>query len=133
MLNSYKFTLAFILWMALITFLSLFSFSNIEEVDFQIPYLDKAVHFLFYFIAAFLCCFFIRERTRGKFSFRPALVYTAFFMVLFGLAIEVIQSVFTTYRSGEILDSMANLIGVLAALLFVNYLFSPKTGLKWRY
>lgn len=119
--------------MALITFLSLFSFSNIEEVELDIPYLDKLIHFLFYFVATFLGCFFIRERTRGKFSYRPALVYTGIFMTLYGLAIEIVQSVYTLERSGEILDFTANLTGVFAALILVNYLFSPNSGLKWRY
>lgn len=132
MLNSYKFSIAFIAWMALITFLSLFNFSNYDQVEIDIPYLDKIVHFFFYFIATMLGCFSIRERTRGNFPMRNTLLYTALFMVLFGLTIEVIQSVFTTARSGEILDFTSNLIGILVALLIVKYLFSSKSGLKWR-
>ncbi len=119
--------------MALITFLSLNSFSEFQDVGIEIPNLDKIVHFIFYFVATFLGCLFVRERTRGSAQFLKTLVITGFVILLYGSLIEILQAFYTVDRSGEILDFMANFLGVLFALFTVNYLFSPKTGLNWKY
>ena len=119
--------------MALITFLSLFNFSDYDTVEFEIPFMDKAVHFCFYFVANILGCLFIRERWRGEIPMRRTLIVMAFFLVLFGLIIEVIQSVYTLNRSGEIMDIIANMAGILISSVFISFLFSSKRGLKWKY
>lgn len=133
MLESYKFTAGFFLWLALVTFLSLYSFSDFGEVGFEIPFLDKLVHFIFYFVGTLLGCMFIRERTSGSAPRHKSCLLTGLFMLLFGALMEWLQLKITEVRSGEILDLAANLAGVVFALLTVNYLFSPKTGLKWKY
>ena len=119
--------------MALITFLSLNSFSDFPVVDFTIPYLDKLVHIVFYFVATVLGCFFVRERTRGRANFLKTLFITGFFALIYGVIIELLQAFYTIDRSGELLDLAANSLGVIFALFTVKYLFSPKTGLNWKY
>lgn len=57
----------------------------------------------------------------------------ASFMVLYGLIIELMQAYFTKARSGELTDFAANFAGVIFGLLAVRFLFSPKTGLNWKY
>ena len=119
--------------MALITFLSLYNFSEYEGIDVDIPYLDKLVHLIIYALATVLACLFLRERSKGKLPMRSALVYSAVFMVVYGAVIEVIQTTFTTARSGELLDFAANLAGIILALFAVNKCFSPNSRLKWKY
>ncbi len=60
------------------------------------------------------------------------MIYTAVFMTIFGLIIEYLQYFMTYDRSGEVLDFMANFIGVILGLILVKYLFSVKWGLNWR-
>ncbi len=120
--------------MFLVTYLSLASFSEYGGLPImKIPHMDKAVHFIFYFIGSVLSCFFIRERTAGRTPIRKAMIYTALAMAFFGLLIEFLQYFMTYDRSGEILDFMANLTGIVLGLIVVNLWFSAKSGLKWRY
>ena len=133
MLESYKFSLSFIAWMALVSFLSLYEFSPDNDIDIEVPNIDKIVHFFFYFIAAILACLFIRERSNGRLPIRKAMLYTAIFLILFGLGIEILQEKITTYRSGDIFDLIANTTGILVSLFVINYVFSSKSGLNWRH
>jgi len=119
--------------MSLITFLSLYRFPDYGRLDMEIPHLDKVVHFIFYFVASILACFFIRERSAGNIPFKKALLFSALFLAIFGLIIELLQAYLILDRSGEFLDLTANLTGVLLGLLMVNALFSTKSGLKWKY
>lgn len=119
--------------MSLITYLSLASITAYGGLPIEIPHLDKLVHFTFYFVGSILACFFVRERTSGRISFKKTSVYTAIFMTFFGMMIEFLQYFLTYDRSGEILDFTANFIGVIVGLILVKFLFSANSGLKWRY
>ena len=119
--------------MALITFLSLYDFSDFDDVGLEIAYIDKLVHFVFYFVATIFGCLFLRERTSPTVGMQKAFVIVAIFMTFYGLLIELVQANFIEERSGEILDFISNLTGVVFGLLTVRFLFSPKTGLNWKY
>lgn len=119
--------------MALITFLSLYDFTVIDDPGLDIPHLDKLVHFVFYFVGTMLGCFFLRERINPLLSMPKTFAIVASFMVLYGLIIELMQAYFTKARSGELTDFAANFAGVIFGLLAVRFLFSPKTGLNWKY
>lgn len=41
--------------------------------------------------------------------------------LLFGIAIELFQTFFTTYRSGDITDVFANTTGSLLAILIIKF------------
>jgi VanZ family protein len=118
--------------MFLITYLSLASLAEYGGLPIDIPHLDKAVHFTFYFVGSILACFFVRERTAGNISLWKVMIYTAVFLTVFGLIIEFLQYFMTYDRSAEILDFIANFIGVVLGLILVKYLFSVKRGLNWR-
>ena len=119
--------------MALITFLSLYNFSDFNELDIDVPFLDKVVHLIFYAVATSLACLILRERSKGNIPLRSTLIYSAVFMLFYGAAIEVVQARFTADRSGEILDFAANLAGIILALFAVKKCFSPNSRLKWKY
>lgn len=132
MLKNYPYHLAFFAWMILITVLSLVTFPDDPDQGMDLPLSDKAVHFIFYFIAASLCVFYLREKTNGRLKLAKASLYGLLAVVVYGIIIEVLQATLTTNRSGEFYDVLANCIGGIAGILFVRLLFSPKTSLKWK-
>jgi VanZ family protein len=117
--------------MVFITALSLLSFPDDDMPSVQIPNFDKVVHFFFYFTASVLGCLFGREQTSGKTKKLKVLLITVFGLIIYGIIIEVIQSSFTTYRSGELLDVLANSLGAILGILFIKTLFSKRSQLKW--
>lgn len=126
------FTLTFFGWLAFITFSSLTSFSGIDTGSFDIPYGDKLVHFAFYFIAAVLGVFFLREQGQWGFTQRKAFVVIFISTLVFGIIIEVLQYSLTTYREGELLDGIANGVGSLGGIFAAKYIFSKRGFLQWQ-
>jgi VanZ family protein len=131
-LKKSLFTISFISWMVLVTLLSLFSFSEGDLPQFDLPFMDKLVHFTFYFMAALLGALSIRERTQGKSGLNKSIIIIVAAVVLYGIVIEVIQSEFTVAREGDVFDVMANTLGALLGVLTIKLLFSEKRQLKWK-
>ncbi|SHJ59372.1 VanZ family protein [Pseudozobellia thermophila] len=123
--------MAFVSWMVFVTFSSLSSFKGDDTPKFDIPHLDKAVHFTFYFVAAVLAVFFIREQSRGKFPFGKALRISVLGAIGFGIVIEVLQMTLTSDRQGDVLDAVANSLGALGGMAALKFLFSKVERLKW--
>ena len=134
MLKKNFFTMAFIGWMVFVTFCSLFSFSGFDTESYiDIPHLDKAVHFIFYFVSCVLGVFLIRERTKGEMSLIKALVIMYVATVFFGIIIEVLQYAITVERMADLFDGLANSLGALCGALSMKFLFLEKRQLKWKY
>ncbi|NNK11617.1 MAG: VanZ family protein [Flavobacteriaceae bacterium] len=131
MLKRYVTGTGFVGWMVGITILSLVSFEDETSLDLEIPYLDKIVHFTFYFIAAVLGLLFYKSLNERIISnFKRILIFLAA-LIVYGIIIEVLQSTFTTYRSGEITDVLANSAGALLGTFLIRAIFSGKTESKW--
>jgi len=130
--ERFKYTLIFISWMVLITLLSLMVFEDEADSGFSLPHMDKAVHFVFHLVAAVLGSFFLGERSRGKLSFPRTLILVLIFLICYGIIIEVIQYAFTSWRSGELTDVLANTLGALTGVAAVKFLFSGNWQLKWK-
>ena len=113
-----------------ITVLSLVSFEDDLSLGFSIPYSDKIVHFTFYFIAGILGILFGQNLKQDITNNMKVLLVFVFSLVGYGIIIEVLQSTFTTNRSGEIMDVMANSAGALLGTLLMWAVFSGKTGLN---
>lgn len=120
--------------MVFVTFSSLFSFSGFDTGSYiTIPHLDKAVHFVFYFVACVLGVLFIRERTKGRINLIKVLVIMCIVTIVFGIIIEVLQYAITVDRMGDLFDGLANSIGSLCGALSMKFFFSDKRQLKWKY
>ncbi len=130
-LKQIRYRIGFISWMVFITVLSLVSFEDDNTLDISIPYFDKLIHFTFYFIASILGGLFGREISKGHISKTKVLGISFISLVLYGIIIEVLQSNLTTYRSGELMDVMANSAGTLLGTLLILGVFSKKSALKW--
>ena len=113
-------TWAFLPWVLLITVLSLISFPDDPDGSLDIPHLDKAVHFVFYFVAAILGVFFFRGVGKSRNSRSGALMASLLFVVIYGTILEVIQGMLTHDRSGEINDVLANTAGGVMGILLVQ-------------
>lgn len=87
---------------------------------FDIPHLDKLVHFGLYFI---LMGTMILEH-RHNLTDTRRLLLTALIPFFFGIMVEFIQSEFTRNRRGEVLDMIADAAGVAVAL-FIWIFFKP--------
>ena len=124
--------MAFISWMVFITLLSLFSFSEGDLPDFELPFMDKLAHFTFYFMAAVLGALSIRERTQGESGLKKSILTIVIAVVLYGIVIEVIQSELTVDREGDVFDVLANTLGALLGALTIKLVFSGKRQLKWK-
>lgn len=85
-----------------------------ENIKFDIPYLDKVVHFMMYFIYTSLLL--AENKTQKKSTIAIIVLYSVFF----GALMEVLQYKLFTYRSGDIFDMLFNTIGVMIALLLIK-------------
>ncbi|NNJ89621.1 MAG: VanZ family protein [Eudoraea sp.] len=131
MLKHIRYRIGFISWMVLITILSLVSFEDDTSLEINIPYFDKLVHFTFYFVASMLGGLFGREISKGGISKVKVLGISFVGLIFYGIIIEVIQGSLTTYRSGELMDVIANSAGTLLGTLLIWGVFSKGSGLKW--
>lgn len=116
--------------MVFVTFFSLFSFSDIDTAGFNIPHLDKAVHFTFYFGMVFLAFLAFKEFMVSDDKFKRYVLVILVFAVSYGIFIEVLQYKFTTTRQGDFLDAFANSIGAVLGMWTVRHLFFRKYSLK---
>lgn len=123
--------LAFLGWMGLVTWASLTSFQGNDFPSLDIPYLDKAVHFAFYFVATLLAIGAFRSWYAGKGGPMRKLPWiVAAVMMLYGTVIEVLQWYYTQDRTGDILDALANTAGAFCGAAVANHLISRLSGLK---
>ena len=53
--------------------------------------------------------------------------------IFFGMLMEILQYAFTTVRSGDALDAVANTIGSILGALAMKFYFSSKIGVKWNF
>lgn len=102
-------------WSLLIIFLSLVSLSSIKD-PIKVPYKDKAVHFVFYFVFVLLWKLWNFKTSALKYSWIILLI-----AILLGISIEYCQSSFTSDRKFEILDIVANTFGAL-----IGYIVTEK-------
>jgi VanZ family protein len=108
------FFFAALFWTGVILFFCLIKSSDIPQVN--VPYLDKAVHATFHFVFTVLWFLFFKKKLKTANSFRP-LVISFVFSFFLGVAIELMQQFFTTTRTADVLDELANLSGATLAVI----------------
>ena len=82
---------------------------------------DKTYHFIAYFLLmlSWLYAFFKREK------FEENVKYIILGCFIFGIIIEILQGIITSYRTASFLDILANTIGVLLAVV-IFHVFEKK-------
>jgi VanZ family protein len=112
MIKKNKFS---ILVSLVILYLSLANARTFENAGFfDIPYLDKFVHFGLYFL--FMGVIILEHR--NFFSSTRQIILFALIPVFFGGLVELVQSGFTETRKADILDIMFNTAGTVSAVCF---------------
>ena len=110
-----KFILIAVTWTVLITFLSLISINNTSLFMSKLPYKDKIVHFVFYFMFVVLWNFSLNQKI-------PYLKYKILAgAILYGIIIEILQVAITVSRTADFFDVIANSLGALIAFFMLPY------------
>jgi len=84
----------------------------------EIKYSDKVIHVLFYLTLCLSWLFYFKTKNKIKQKFIIALG-----IFVYGIIIEVLQSDFTTYRTGSLYDVLANTVGIVIGLLIFKKLY----------
>jgi VanZ family protein len=98
----------------IILYLSLANSRSFDKVPlFEIPYLDKMVHFAMYFGLMLVIIF---ENRKSIISTRQLMLISTI-PLIYGAVLEILQAVLTNTRSGSIFDAIADGAGIYAAVL----------------
>jgi len=104
------------LWTLLIAVLCLESSKKLPSLG--IKSADKYVHFTFHFVFTILWfTYFFKKESEIKTSLNKLLVKVFLASLLYGISIEIAQSLFTETRKADVLDVMANATGAIFAVL----------------
>jgi VanZ family protein len=113
-----KYFLLAVCWTAIITVLSLIKLNLTNETLVVFEGKDKLVHFIFYFFFVFFWQIVVKDSNQNLKILIIAIVY--------GMIIEVFQEVFTTTRSADILDLLANSLGAVTAYILMKKKYFKK-------
>ena len=104
-----------LIWAIFILVLSVVRFNTSDSVkELLIPHSDKLVHIFLYTVFS-LVLLVENRKNKGMFL---RLVFALFY----GILMELFQQYFTAYRSMEVLDILANFIGLIFGLLLFKIL-----------
>lgn len=110
-----------ITWTTFLTVLSLVNVGSLGNTI-KIPYKDKMVHFVFYFLFYVLWYSFLKlNSSSSKLKFK-----VLFAAIGYGILIEVLQEVMANHRSSDSVDVLANSVGAFCGLIAVTYFLSNK-------
>jgi VanZ family protein len=115
-----------LLWTGVVLMACLLSSDAIAKAPrFDIPYKDKVAHFTFYFV--FSCVWFVYFIKSNPNKSRITLSIRIFTIaILMGGVVELLQYYFTSSRSAEWADELANSLGSLCGVLLCLTLFRRK-------
>lgn len=110
-------------WTAVVLVLCLVQLNDVPSVGIQSA--DKYVHAFFHFVFTFLWFLFLKEQMKNQYSGKP---YAVSFLlsVFFGIAIEIVQGLFTVNRRSDVFDVLANVTGAAIAVLVLWIYFRKK-------
>jgi len=108
-------------WTAIVTFLSLASLNDVGS-SIKIQGKDKVVHFTFYFVFVLFWNFFLKRKKTSLFTS----IIIALFAIEYGIFMEICQGTFTTTRTPDILDIIANSTGAIAGWIFITIYYKKK-------
>ena len=94
--------------------IAILSLIKIGSQPINFTYLDKVEHTIAYFVLCFSWLLSIKKK-----GMKFAIVTI---VVLYGILLEVLQSVLTDYRTFDYVDMLANTFGALLALMAYKYI-----------
>ena len=127
--RAWAFRIAFLLWIATITYLSL-SDAPQANTPLPIPHLDKLVHAVFYGVLTVLSVLAVGEAGMGRFELARTALYYGALALAYGTVLEGLQPIMPFERRAEWPDVLANGIGAALATFSANRWFSRLWALK---
>jgi VanZ family protein len=119
-----KYLIPAIIWMALITGLSVMPAPQLPKTPFFAP--DKLAHATIYAVFTWLILFGLQRRTKTKLP-RKQVIISVVFAAFYGILMEFVQYAFVPGRFFEYGDMLANTIGALLGLsLFIPILLRKR-------
>lgn len=100
-------------WTVIIAVLCLIKTDRLPTLGIGISGLDKIVHVIMHFVFTMLWSGYLK--TNSNFGKIQA-IQVGFASLLYGIAIEVAQAVFTTSRKADFTDVCANSVGAILAI-----------------
>ena len=119
-LSERNFLILAILWTIGITIGSLVSLNNTPKLS--IPGKDKTAHFIFYFVFVLFWFLALKSKVKNR-NFNLVLVFAA---VLYGITMEVLQSLLTENRQADFYDILANTFGAIFGIFIVSVFLNKK-------
>lgn len=116
-----------LLTFAAIVYLSLFRPSDDMQLPMLFEHMDKVVHFVMYAVLSFIIWY---EFFRSHGNRKSIKMFLAIFLIpaLFSGFMEYMQSKATDYRSGDIMDLLFNVLGIIFSNIICLTLFTYLLG-----
>ncbi len=112
-----------VIWLVLICYGLFLPVKELPMKSFlNIPYFDKLVHFILFFV---LCLFLFRPI---KLLQLKQYIFAPFISITLGAFLELVQHSISSSRNSDIFDFLANFSGIMISILFDHFLISGK---KW--
>lgn len=118
--NKIWFVLA-LCWTGIVGYYCLVNPSSLPTFTNLPPYFDKFVHICFHIGITFLWFLYFKSANKSK-SVNQALMSAFLFSLFYGIVIEACQSMFTTNRTADVLDVLANSFGAVTVVFFISLL-----------
>lgn len=99
----------------------------LPNTNIEIPGLDKLAHAIMFGVLAFVTSIDMARRNRNdiKTLSNSTIIYISVIVAFVGLLIEILQQLMQLGRGGDLLDFIADIIGVIiASIITVNFLKS---------
>ena len=110
-----------VIYVLLITIASLANVGDLPSMGSSFD--DKILHFLAYFVFGLIVYNYFEEL-----NLKHVLLVSAISVIFYGIIIEILQQVMTSYRTLDMYDALANTLGVVFATIIIR--FKEKLKLK---
>ena len=99
----------------------------LPNTNIEIPGLDKLAHAIMFGVLAFVTSIDMARRNRNviRTLSNSTIIYISIIVAFVGLLIEILQQLMQLGRGGDLLDFIADIIGIfIASIITVNFLKS---------
>lgn len=118
-LNHKTYFVIAILWTCFVTTLSLVTISSENGKSIVFDFNDKYVHFAFYLVFVIVWFWSLIKTKFAKNAKNIALISA----ILYGIIMEICQGVFTTTRTPDVYDVVANTLGAFTGITIINQVY----------
>lgn len=108
-----------LLYAFILTYLSLVAISDVPSLGFDFD--DKIYHSFAYFVFTLVLFNYFNALQK-----RNALIISAMSAIVYGIIIELLQYVLTTWRTFDVYDAIANTLGAIIASILIRVLLRGK-------